>query len=232
MCALAPVSRAFFQAFRPPGSSSGDKITRFKAVIFAELPMTDPATPPEFEKHRDYLYCYALLQVRDASRADDVVHETLAAVESGGKFTGRSSLKTCLPGILKHRITDLSRRQSGLSANPYKPRQIDAELQAGFFPARGLSQSPGQEGPQGRIKVDAALFCPPASKSPAVAYLALRQVPTAVTRQIFNHIRRRTNHGTQENLGLGGSGVRCCTFYDGLCEHGRWNRGEDRLQWR
>ena len=86
--------------------------------------MTDPATPPEFEKHRDYLYRYALLRVRDASRADDVVQETLlAAVESGSKFAGRSSLKTWLTGILKHKITDLFRRQSGLSAKPYKPRQ-------------------------------------------------------------------------------------------------------------
>jgi hypothetical protein len=28
--------------------------------------MTDPAAPAEIEKHRDYLYRYALLQVRDA----------------------------------------------------------------------------------------------------------------------------------------------------------------------
>jgi RNA polymerase sigma-70 factor, ECF subfamily len=75
--------------------------------------MTDTNAPGDFEKHRDYLYRYALLQLRDASRDDDVVQETLlAAMESGGNFAGRSSLKTWLTGILKHRITDLFRRQS------------------------------------------------------------------------------------------------------------------------
>jgi RNA polymerase sigma-70 factor (ECF subfamily) len=75
--------------------------------------MSDPATQTEIEKHRDYLYRYALLQLRDASRADDVVQETLlAAMESGSKFAGRSSPKTWLTGILKHKIIDLFRRQS------------------------------------------------------------------------------------------------------------------------
>ncbi len=88
--------------------------------------MTDPAAPAEFEKHRDYLYRYALLQVRDASRADDVVQETLlAAMESGGNFAGRSSLKTWLTGILKHKIIDLFRRQSRETQVPEVPEGED-----------------------------------------------------------------------------------------------------------
>jgi RNA polymerase sigma-70 factor (ECF subfamily) len=64
-------------------------------------------------QHRDYLYRYALMHLRDASRADDVVQETLlAAVESKDRFSGRSSLRTWLTGILKHKIIDVFRRQA------------------------------------------------------------------------------------------------------------------------
>ena len=64
-------------------------------------------------QHRDYLYRYALLHLRDASRADDVVQETLlAAVESPERFSCRSSLRTWLTGILKHKIIDVFRTQA------------------------------------------------------------------------------------------------------------------------
>jgi RNA polymerase sigma-70 factor (ECF subfamily) len=77
--------------------------------------MSTPAkpTPPDVAQHRDYLYRYALLHLRDASRADDVVQETLlAAVESPDRFSGRSSLRTWLTGILKHKIIDVFRKQA------------------------------------------------------------------------------------------------------------------------
>jgi RNA polymerase sigma-70 factor (ECF subfamily) len=63
--------------------------------------------------HRDYLYRYALLQLRDESRADDVVQETLlAAMENRAGFSGRAQLRTWLTGILKHKIVDVFRRQA------------------------------------------------------------------------------------------------------------------------
>jgi len=68
---------------------------------------------PDVAQHRDYLYRYALLHLRDASRAEDVVQETLlAAVESPDRFSGRSSLRTWLTGILKHKIIDVFRKQA------------------------------------------------------------------------------------------------------------------------
>ena len=71
------------------------------------------AGPGELQAYRAYLYRYAMLQVRDANRAEDVVQETLlAAIEGGDRYAGRSSVKTWLTGILKHKITDLFRRQS------------------------------------------------------------------------------------------------------------------------
>jgi RNA polymerase sigma-70 factor (ECF subfamily) len=65
------------------------------------------------EKHRAYLLKFALLQLRDPHLAEDAVQETLlAALSAREGFAGRSSLRTWLTGILKHKIVDLQRRQS------------------------------------------------------------------------------------------------------------------------
>lgn len=89
----------------------------------------------DFQEHRAYLYRYALLQVRDANRADDVVQETLlAAIESGESYAGRSSVKTWLTGILKHKITDLFRRQAREVQVPETPDgEDDREFADEFF---------------------------------------------------------------------------------------------------
>jgi RNA polymerase sigma-70 factor (ECF subfamily) len=77
-----------------------------------------PATPEAFEprqveEYRAYLMRYALLQLRDATAAEDAVQETLlAALQTGTGFAGRSSVRTWLTGILKHKIIDHVRRQS------------------------------------------------------------------------------------------------------------------------
>lgn len=65
------------------------------------------------ETHRDYLYRFALLQLRDPHLAEDAVQETLlAAVTAKSQFAGKSSAKTWLTGILKHKIADLMRKRS------------------------------------------------------------------------------------------------------------------------
>src|SRR5689334_7004783 len=64
----------------------------------------------ELEAQRAYLFRVAHLQLRDRDAADDVVQETLLAALSGG-FSGRSSLRTWLTGILKHKIVDAIRRR-------------------------------------------------------------------------------------------------------------------------
>jgi RNA polymerase sigma-70 factor (ECF subfamily) len=67
--------------------------------------------PAEYEAFRTYLLRYAGLQIRDRAAAEDLVQETLlAALE--GSFSGRSSVKTWLTGILKHKIIDYLRRQN------------------------------------------------------------------------------------------------------------------------
>ena len=67
----------------------------------------------EIEQHRSYLLRYASLQLRDVGAAEDAVQNTLvAALEGLGRFSGKSSVKTWLTGILKHKIIDHMRRQA------------------------------------------------------------------------------------------------------------------------
>lgn len=63
-------------------------------------------------EQRPVLYRYALIQLKDSAVADDAVQETLlAALQSKIGYTGKSSLRTWLIGILKHKIADYCRKQ-------------------------------------------------------------------------------------------------------------------------
>jgi len=73
------------------------------------MPAADIAA--QLDAHRGYLLRVARLQLRDDTLAEDVVQETLLAALSGSTFSGKSSLKTWLTGILKHKIIDAIRRK-------------------------------------------------------------------------------------------------------------------------
>jgi RNA polymerase sigma-70 factor, ECF subfamily len=74
--------------------------------------MTDPDFASRCNSHRGYLLRVAVLQLRDNDVAEDVVQDTLlAALQGAGGFSGKSSLKTWLTGILKHKIVDVIRRK-------------------------------------------------------------------------------------------------------------------------
>ena len=52
-----------------------------------------------------------MLQLRNRAQAEDAVQETLIAALQGAKnFAGKSSVRTWLVGILKHKIVDHIRR--------------------------------------------------------------------------------------------------------------------------
>ena len=72
----------------------------------------EPALSSDWvEAHADYLFNFAIGQVRDTSVAEDLVQETfLAALKSQNGFSGRSSERTWLVGILRHKICDHLRR--------------------------------------------------------------------------------------------------------------------------
>ena len=65
------------------------------------------------DQHGDALYRYALFRIHDAQAAQDLVQETfLAAIRARESFAGRSSVRTWLFGILKHKIIDHIRKTS------------------------------------------------------------------------------------------------------------------------
>ena len=73
--------------------------------------------------HGDYLFNLAVGQVRDALVAEDLVQETfLAAIRARDRFSGRSSDRTWLVGILRHKIYDHLRRVCR-----ERPTRVDAE---------------------------------------------------------------------------------------------------------
>ena len=65
------------------------------------------------DQHGDYLFRYALMRLRDKHLAEEVVQETfLAAFQGRNTFSGGSSERTWLVGILKHKVIDYFRRIS------------------------------------------------------------------------------------------------------------------------
>lgn len=84
------------------------------------------------ERHGDALWAYAMLRLRDPDAAAEAIQETFAAaLKSLSTFSGRSSERTWLIGILKHKIIDGFRRQARRSGQ-------SAELgQDGSFDYRG-----------------------------------------------------------------------------------------------
>lgn len=62
------------------------------------------------DTYGDLLFSYAIVRIKDESIAADLVQNTfLAALTATGSFQGKSSLKTWLLGILKHKIMDYYR---------------------------------------------------------------------------------------------------------------------------
>lgn len=64
------------------------------------------------ELHGEILYRFALLRLRHPKSAEEIVQETfLAALESHRRFQGRSSERSWLIGILKHKVIDHFRKR-------------------------------------------------------------------------------------------------------------------------
>ena len=75
----------------------------------------NPKDNPEtwVDAYGNVLYSYAIVRVRDAKVAEDLVQETyLAALKSKSNFSDKSSMRTWLVGILKHKIIDHFRKIS------------------------------------------------------------------------------------------------------------------------
>jgi len=87
------------------------------------------------EAHGDVLYRYALARVRKPEVAEDLVQETfLAALKARERFEGRSSMRTWLVGILRHKLLDHYRKRS---KGPEETGGSHEDFLADFFDARG-----------------------------------------------------------------------------------------------
>lgn len=83
---------------------------------------------------RAYLLRVAQLQLRERDQAEDVVQETLlAAFEAQGRFAGKSSIKTWLTGILKHKIIDAIRKKAREPALSTLSEEADIDDLDAFF---------------------------------------------------------------------------------------------------
>jgi RNA polymerase sigma-70 factor (ECF subfamily) len=78
-------------------------------IVNAAEKMPPTATTPDnwVEAHGDYLFNFAIGQLRDTGVAEDLVQDTfLAAFKARERFGGSSSERTWLVGILRHKICD------------------------------------------------------------------------------------------------------------------------------
>ena len=88
------------------------------------------------DRYGDYLYHFALSRVHNPTVAEDLVQETfLSALRSLKDFKGRSSEKTWLAGILKHKIGDHFRKS--VREQPVEDLQTDTESIDAFFDQKG-----------------------------------------------------------------------------------------------
>lgn len=63
------------------------------------------------EDHGDYLFRYAFLRLKNRDQSEEAVQETFAAaLRNRSSYSGQSSERTWLTGILKHKIIDLLRK--------------------------------------------------------------------------------------------------------------------------
>ncbi len=72
---------------------------------------SQPVNPDDWlEKYGDLLFRYAIIRVNDQTVAEDLVQETLlAALKAVSGFKQKSTLRTWLISILKHKIIDYYR---------------------------------------------------------------------------------------------------------------------------
>lgn len=86
-------------------------------------------------EHGDYLYRYALVRVRDAAAAEDLLQETvLAAMGSYQAHEGRSSERTWLVGIMRHKVVDYFRR---VARSPESHLSSEEENELDWFETEG-----------------------------------------------------------------------------------------------
>jgi RNA polymerase sigma-70 factor (TIGR02943 family) len=142
-----------FSATRQP---RGTAIAKARLTMNNIANLTDtaattlPLTSDWVDAHADYLFNFAIGQVRDPGIAEDLVQETfLAALKSQNSFSGRSSERTWLVSILRHKIYDHLRktcRERAVRVDPAPAHDGEAfdESVLWVHQVAAESQSPGR----------------------------------------------------------------------------------------
>jgi len=99
--------------------------------------MSKEAPEPEkwVENYAHMLYRYTLVRVKDPDVADELVQVTLfAALKTQHTFAGKSTKKTWLFGILKHKIMDQFRsaKKISISTSPMLTQTLSSLTQRGI----------------------------------------------------------------------------------------------------
>lgn len=104
----------------------------------ANADITGMLNPTEWlANHGDYLYSFAFVRVRNSAVAEDLVQETLlAAIGAAEGHEGRSSERTWLVGIMKHKVFDYFRRISRTPELQVVEKEDQSEV--GCFETTGL----------------------------------------------------------------------------------------------
>ncbi|MBC2594296.1 sigma-70 family RNA polymerase sigma factor [Ruficoccus amylovorans] len=127
----------------------------------------DHATAPDpadwVDEYGDALYRFAFFRVNNAALAEDLVQDTfLAAMKARDNFSGRSSVKTWLTGILKNKIIDHYRKKNRTQsmselAGFYEKEEGELFSQDGAWNL-GSGHAPGDWTPEAVQKLDRAEF--------------------------------------------------------------------------
>jgi RNA polymerase sigma-70 factor (ECF subfamily) len=84
------------------------------AVLLARIAEGDMAAMRAlYLAHADALHRFVRVRIRDGSEIADIVHETMLGVWRGaGGFEGRSTVRSWIFGLARHKATDHLRRQA------------------------------------------------------------------------------------------------------------------------
>jgi RNA polymerase sigma-70 factor (ECF subfamily) len=106
------------------------------------------------DDHGDCLYRYALMRVRKPEVAEDLVQDSLlAAVRAAEGFSGRSSERSWLVGILKNKIADHFRklgRETTFTDMEFLKDEMSHKFERGFWT--------GEKGPKAWQESDAVTY--------------------------------------------------------------------------
>jgi RNA polymerase sigma-70 factor (TIGR02943 family) len=137
------------------------------AIASTEQPFTATTKPNDWvDDHGDYLFNFAVGQVRDVSVAEDLVQETfLAALKGADRFAGQCTERTWLISILRHKIYDHLRKHCREKKHRVEPAMAhlddgdmdDAMLWLHDVAAESQSPSRRMELEEFRVNLEAAL---------------------------------------------------------------------------